>query len=455
MNGRWRGAIAAFFVSSLMLFNPAWAIAAPDLAPGETVLPDGLTTLVKHATGAGAVALEIWVKCPASGWSPVHPGIARLTALATLSAKSGGSSLRDTVRTHGGQIGISVFQTTTEFAVLAPANDAAALQEALLRAVFHPSYDEGALDDARARLAEEQAQAAQSTGEVLRDGVFAATFADGPLHDSTFGDPNTLKLTLADVRDFAARAYTGSASAAIALGNAGTSDITAKIAAGAPAASTFAALPASSVAPVPAQPITIPSATADLPGVALAWAGPPISDERAATAMDFLSDYLTDATDGVLSRAAGAGKGEVETGGQFVTLEARGLFFATAAGAAMQPLAMAKTLRDALAPTLASPLSADRFKQALNAYETRLLRQMDSPQGLADNYGWYIVQGAPAYAPSATDAGMTGRYFADAASLTPEFVHDVARRFLGAAPIVIAVTPTKPVLKISQGSLSQ
>jgi zinc protease len=79
---------------------------------------------------------------------------------------------------------------------------------------------------------------------------------------------------------------------------------------------------------------------------------------------------------------------------------------------------------------------------------------MDSPEGLADNYGWYFVQGLPAYSPSATDAGLDGDYFSVAATLTPDFVRDVARRYLGAQPATIIVTPRRAPVQLSPGSTS-
>lgn len=444
-----RGVLAALLVSGIvgaLTLPPARTPAAAglDLAPGETVLSDGLTTEVRRATGSGAVAIEVWVRCPANGWSSSEPGIARLTALAVLDAKAGGASLRDTVRAGGGEIGVSIFQTATEFVVLAPADEAPALEDTLLRAVFKPQIDGAALDSARTRLAAEQAEAAQSSQQVLRDEAFASVFTAGPLHDSTLGEPKFLQsASLIEVRAYASRSYVAGASAVIALGNGDADALRAHIAAAAPPAGTGAALPSSTVASPSSQPVAISNPDVDVPGVALAWAGPPISDRRAATAMDFLSDYLTDPSSGVFASAARSTTADAAIDGQFVTLENPGLFFVSASGDGVVPATMERALRSALDGVLARPLPQDRFAQALAAYETRLLRQMDSPQGLADNYGWYFAQNAPSYAPSTTDASLGGDYFSMAASLTPDYIRDVARRYLGPTPIVITVTPEK------------
>lgn len=313
-----------------------------------------------------------------------------------------------------------------------------------MRAVFRPSIDAAALDRARTRMAAEQAQSAQSSAAVLRDRVFSAIFADGPLHDATLGDAKLLQsASLTEVRDFAARSYVPGASAVIALGNGNADVLRAHIAAASRPSGNGAAMPASAIAAAPAQPIGLTMPDVDAPGVALAWSGPPISDRRAATAMDFLSDYLTDPKTGVFASAATSTTAGASIDGQYVTLEQAGLFFVSATGTGVDPTAMTRSLRDALDKAIARPMPQGRFATALSAYETRLLRQMDSPQGLADNYGWYFAMNAPSYAPSATDVSLSGEYFAAAASLTPDFVRDVARRYLGASPAVITIVPQK------------
>ena len=165
--------------------------------------------------------------------------------------------------------------------------------------------------------------------------------------------------------------------------------------------------------------------------------------------MDFLSDYLADPDAGVLAAAARRADAGTAFEGQFVTLEAAGEFFVSASGAGVDPASMGSALRAALDPVLSHALPRDEFARAIAAYETRLLRQMDSPQGLADNYGWYFAQGAPSYAPSATDLQLSGEYFGSAASLTPDYVRDMAQRYLGAAPSVIYVVPNPVHVNVS------
>jgi len=166
MMHRRRGVLAALFLSGMIAGSSALSSAADstELAPGESVLPDGLTTQVHKATASGAVALEVWIRCPANGWSSSQPGIARLTALAAVGAKSGGTSLRDAVRVAGGQLSVSIFQTATEIAILAPYSAAPILQDELMRRVFHPLIDAAALSDAKTRLAEEISSDAERAG---------------------------------------------------------------------------------------------------------------------------------------------------------------------------------------------------------------------------------------------------------------------------------------------------
>src|SRR5580658_6188621 len=158
MRNRRRGALAALFLTAAVGVTALTASAGPlALAPGESVLNSGLTTLVRQTTGPSSVAIEVWIRCPANGWDASEPGIARLTAFAAVSAKTNGASLRDLVQADGAELSVSVFQTATEIAVLAPANAAGDLQDAVVRSVFGASIDEPAFDDAKSRLAEQQA----------------------------------------------------------------------------------------------------------------------------------------------------------------------------------------------------------------------------------------------------------------------------------------------------------
>jgi len=58
---------------------------------------------------------------------------------------------------------------------------------------------------------------------------------------------------------------------------------------------------------------------------------------------------------------------------------------------------------------------------------------------LADNFGWYTVEGAPDYAPGVN--GEHGAYFEAANSLTPEYVASVAQKYLGKAPVIVTLRP--------------
>ncbi|HXW76988.1 MAG TPA: insulinase family protein [Candidatus Eremiobacteraceae bacterium] len=452
MTQPWRGTLAALFLAcALIVAAPQTSVASePALAPGEIVLPDGLTVMIKHGTASGSVALEVWVRCPSDGWTDAQPGIARLTAFTAMSTASNGTTMRDLVRAAGGQIAVSVFQTGTEFTVLAPADAGPALETALLKHIFDAPFDPAALIDAKTRLAAQQAAAGASASAIMRDAVFNALFAGGPLHASTLGDAQAVESTsIADVRAFAAAAYIPQNAIVVSVGNADPAALLAAVQGAAPAGAAAAQpLPLSSPASQ-ASPLALTPLGADAPGAALAWVGPPISDEREATAMDFLSDYLADPDAGVLTHAATNGSTTEDFAGQFITLHQSGVFFVSIAGDGIDPTAELQALRNKLDAEIASPLSKDEFSNALAAYETRLLRQMDSPVGMADNYGWYFVEGAPGYAPSATDAGQSGDYFAQAQSLTPDFVHSVAQKFLGTAPAEVTVVPRKVPVNVS------
>jgi predicted Zn-dependent peptidase len=440
-----RGIAAALVLTTALAIWPAFAAAAAPsarpLASGESVLSDGLTVAVRRATLSPTAALEIWIVAPSNGYGASKPGIARLTALSIVATKIGGQSLRDIVRASGGELMVLVFPSSTEIAVIAPANAANQLADALTARVLHPTVDTAGLREAKAGLTEQQALAASAADQLLRDGIFGQLFASGPFHMSTYGATDTLHLlSQEDVENFAAQAYVPANEIVVAVG--GTLDeaaLNARIAQAAPTARAAMAMPASVRGVQPQGPV--PSGLADIPGVGLGWIGPSVADERTSTAMDFLSDYLTRPDYGLVAKAIQSADPTADFGGQFITLKDAGVFYMTVEGGTLSADAALSAMRIAVKPVLDGPLPPAEFSRALAAFRTHTLLDTQTPQQLADNYGWYFAQGAPGYAPAATDLHLTGDYYDVAASLTAQQVYEAAKTYLGAAPAIAVVAP--------------
>ena len=61
---------------------------------------------------------------------------------------------------------------------------------------------------------------------------------------------------------------------------------------------------------------------------------------------------------------------------------------------------------------------------------------------MADNFGWYAVEGNAAYAPGANEED--GAYFKAASQLTPEFVAATAEKYLGKSPVSVTLEVEAP-----------
>ena len=168
-------------------------------------------------------------------------------------------------------------------------------------------------------------------------------------------------------------------------------------------------------------------------GTGLGWAGPPIADEADATALDFLADALFAPRTGSVSRALDGRK--VDVTGRFVTYHDPGLFLVTISG---QDGAAARDVVDRAVAGAATPMAPAAFAAARAGFVYRLLNDMETPEDLADTFGWYAVEGNPAYAPA--EGGTSGRYFTLAAQLTPESVARAAAKYLGRPPVAVTVT---------------
>jgi predicted Zn-dependent peptidase len=416
----------------------ASSLAVPMSGTSAAQFSDGLTLVARKATASPTAAIEIWIKCPSNGYGAARPGLARLTALAIVEEKSGGPSLREEARRSGAQVAISVYNESTEIAMLAPAYLSPELLDKLLSRALHPHLDQAAFEAARQRLAAQQVASMDMADQVLRDTLFARLFISGPMHDSSFGDPKTLTgLTLDDISSFAARAYVPAQEIIVTVGDVDESDVAKRIAAAAPPAGATQTMPESKIAPYNDTPLSLTRESINAGGVALGWVGPPIADERAATAMDFLSDYLAHPTEGVVSKVVSGADATTAFTGQFVTLRNPGVFYVTASGEKLDPLITSALIRDAVNTALRQQLSKEDFERARASFVTHLLRDMQTSQGIADNYGWYFAQGALTYSPSATDTALSGDYFQQVASLSPDYVFSIARRYLTAKPAVI------------------
>lgn len=438
--------IAALLAATLS--SPA--IALP-LAPNETQLSDGLTIAARHATASPTVALEAWIICPSNGYDGAKPGIARLTGLSIASTKVAGASLRDLVRLEGGQISVSIFPGSTEIAIVVPAYAADRLADALVSRIFQPTVDAAGFRDAKLRMAEQQLLASGNPALLLRDAVFNTLFANGPFHASPFGTSSSLKtMTAADVRTFAAQAYQPGNAIVVAVGSVDEQAFLRRITSAAPPAGSIPAFPASVQTTPPAQPTM--NGFADTAGVALGWVGPAVDDERASTAMDFISDYLTRPSYGLVARALHTSNPAIDFSGQFITLRGAGVFYMSASADKLPVQLTADAMRAAMKPLLDGPLPGAEFARAIDAFRTHTLRDAQTPQQLADNYGWYFAQGAPAYTPSAIDSALSGDYFKRAAALTPDLVFRTAKTYLTGAPAIVTVAP-RPTGQTTTGDM--
>jgi predicted Zn-dependent peptidase len=94
---------------------------------------------------------------------------------------------------------------------------------------------------------------------------------------------------------------------------------------------------------------------------------------------------------------------------------------------------------DAGLASMRQPLAAATFAAARRAFEYHLLSDLQTPGQVADNFGWYSVEGNPEYAPGA--GGDAGRYFSAAEAMTPEFVASVVEKYLTKPPATVTLRP--------------
>ncbi len=412
----------------------------PDLGPGVTVsrLPSGGTVIVRPSQGAPVAAIELWYRAPSTGFGakPV-PATARLAAQIVAASKPIiGDSLGKTVNGVGGKLAISVYADSVAISAVVPSSAARTVVKVLTTAFFAPVMTEDGYREAVRDVVQESQISTFDPEIVARDAVFGGLFTSGPQHYPSLGDPRGVAaIGLDDARAYATRAFRAQ-NATLVVSGAIDPSIASAAVAGRPSDATNAGpeAPAQPELATTVAPIT--KAFGEDAG-SYGWIGPGIGDPREATAMDFIADYLFRSDDGVVSREVDEKYPDALMLGQFITLHDPGVMFVVYAGSDTAAL---RSLVDDGFAKVQKPMDVTAFAGALNAFKYHLLSDLQTPTQIADNFGWYSVEGAPDYAPGAN--GDAGTYFKTADALTPDFVAAVAQKYFAKAPVVVTLRPS-------------
>ncbi|HEY4440137.1 MAG TPA: insulinase family protein [Candidatus Elarobacter sp.] len=424
---------AAISVAALLVWGGA---ASAQTAPFGT-LPGGIAYTIETDPSQPAAAVSLWYRAPASGFDAVPlPGLAKVAAT-TVAASTPvtGMSLGQVVRRAGGRLSIAAYPDSVAITALVAPEQVAAVVRAMTADYFAPVTDGAGLRIAQREVADDMLYRSFVPADAIEDALAAALFTAGPFHDGQGATVEQIRaVTLPRVTAFAERAFRPSNAVLVLTGNVPSTALTAVAARNGASPGTEPPVPP---APRP-QPTTI-AKTANVGGIGLGWNGPPIADEASATALDLVADRLFSASGSVTKALA---KRKATVTGRFVTFHDPGMFLVTISGdeaAAVRPAV------EAAIAEAAHPLAPAPFGAAKAAFVYHLLDDMQTPDQLADTFGWYAVEGNPSYAPAR--GGARSRYFSLAAALTPEAVAAIAHRYLGTAPAVVTLAtpaPAKP-----------
>lgn len=398
-------------------------------------LPRGGSYVLDPDPTVGTAAIGVWFRAPGAGYDSATPGISDLAATAAAVAPlASGRSLYELVHTLGGDLNIEVYPDIVGVTADVPASAARRVVAAMTAAYFAPSIDEKALKTARANAAVLGVQQRYEADSTLHDLLFKQIFAGGPAHYPALPTSVTqiTSMTATQVDAFAKRAFRAENAVLTLAGNVDETSITAVT-----DGQGSGAMDPPFDSPLTAAPVSA-TATGSVDGVGLAWIGPPISDEKAATALDFVADYLFREETGVVMKTLDQEKSDALVVGQFITLHDPGVMVVTIGGD--QEKQTERRVLEALT-ALQQPLDAKTFEAAREAFLYHVAADTQTPQQRADNLGWYSTEGNLSYAPGIAN----GNYERNARSLDPQFVAGVVRRYLNKPIVVdlIASTPQK------------
>lgn len=382
--------------------------------------PARALVVVQRDPSASTTALELWFRAPSAGYDSQTPGISRLalTALAASRPSPHGTSLAEFVKALGGTLSINAYPDLAMVGVSVPAWEGENAAKRLAAAYFTPSVSDDGLKAAVRDCAIAGTESRFNGDRLLQDALFAHLFESGPAHYAPTPQ-NALdfsKIPAQDVKAFAARAFTAQ-NAIVSAAGAIDEAVMAPFAHASQGSPVQPPLD-SALSNRPAD-VTL---DASVEGLGFAWTGPAISDEKNATAMDFIADYLFDPDHGTLAKVLPP-KSQVLLNGQFITLHDPGVMLLTVTGTGAAD--MRQNVLDAVS-ALQKPMDAKTFAAARAAFVYHILSQIQTPLSRADNFGWYAGEGNLPYAPGSD----SGAYLRAAEALDPGFVAQAAQRFL-------------------------
>lgn len=422
---------AAFALAIAACGGPVLALAAPAVQTGT--LPHGGSYFLSEDPSSPTVAVDLWFRAPDDGYGTAVPGLARVATTAAAATKlASGRTLAELVAQSGGQLTIEVFPDIIGVGVVVPAADARRMLASLTAAYLAPTaIDTDALHAAQGDATVLAYQQQYETGALEHALLFSELFIGGPAHEPPlpFSAGDVASITLDDVTSFAHRAFAASNAFVSVAGPVDPSIFTAV---------TDGNGPGQPDAPVnsgtmKAQPQPLAQSGA-IPGIGIAWLGPPISDERAATALDFVADYLFRPGSGTISQAIEQQNDRVDVAGQFITLNDPGIMLVTLAGSDDSRL---QTQILSGVSAMSTPMNAQAFAAARAAFLYHLAYDTQTAEEEAANLGWYAAEGAPGYAPGGAE------YESIARSLDPQYVASVVQRYLS-QPVTVRITPETP-----------
>jgi predicted Zn-dependent peptidase len=425
-------ALLPFAAIAVLLAFPV-AAGAQEPARQTGTLPRGGSYVVYPDPTVGSAAIALWFRAPGAGYDSATPGIANLAATAAAVAPlASGKTLLAFVHSVGGELNVEVYPDIVGIAAVVPATAARQVVAAMTAAYFSPAVNDAAVRTARANAAVLGVQQRYEADTTLHDLLFKQIFASGPAHYAPL--PTSLtqitSITTAQIAGFAKRAFRSDNAVLTLTGNVDSSSVNAVTDGSGtgsmdpPYDSALASSPAST------------TASGLIGGIGLAWVGPPIRDEKAATALDFVADYLFREETGLVTKALDRASSDALVVGQFITLHDPGVMVVTIGGDREQKV------RDRVLAALSdmrTPLDLQTFNAAREAFLYHVASDTQTPQARADNLGWYGVEGDLEYAPGIGN----GTYAQRARALDPAFVADVVKRYLQ-TPIVVDLVAVMP-----------
>lgn len=394
----------------------------------------GLQVLVKPSRAADLAAVQLWIRAGGYLETPETHGITHAIEhlLFRASSKKGEESIDAQVENLGGLLEATTEKDWIRLSCTVSGRHAARVVEIIGKALQEPGFTSQAYQAELPLMLEEIDSAAANPAIVVSDQVYRLAYRTHPYRLEVRGNPAVLRrLTVAQLEAHYARYFRPSNMVLLVAGNVDPSQISAAAARAFPA-------PASGAEPPQIPPDESPCSSGERKTepsqfgagfVGLAFPAPSVKDIPHTHAMDLILTMLDHKGQGRLSRLLQGGPVQAT----YQTRRQAGVLIVVAGTGAADPAPVEALIRKEIDFFRTQTVTQEDLELARRLLHGSYALDNETFEGQASSLGYYAA---------IEDWKFASEYLEKVGAVTPEQIHETARKYLDpATSVTLLMTP--------------